>query len=193
MQMGSRVLKTVAPAIRQVASRTSTIVGFGTAHETDIIYIDACNGDPARVSRQIAAGQRLPIPVSAIGRAYLYGLAPSQRARHMALLRSNGLLNTPTLRRDIARSFHEIRLRGYCLVLWNDGQHAAVAAPVAILGDSVHAFTIGYVPSRAKVHDVPEVLVDALRWLVDIAQAGDGTMPICSMASPSIPLPPHNP
>jgi DNA-binding IclR family transcriptional regulator len=166
LRLGNELIEAASPLIGRIARETSTIIGFGTAHGTDIVYLDAANGDPARVARRINAGMRTPISISSIGRAFLAGLLPGERQRWLGHLRRADSHWRTGMLAEIERSVQEVRTRGYCLVLWNKGKMASIGAPVAVRGNPLHAFNVGYMPPEDDTLCVPKLMSEALRELV---------------------------
>ena len=99
--MGSALLQRLSPVIRRVARATASIVGVAAAHRTDMVYLEQVNCDPTRSSRQVGAGQRLPIAASAIGRAYLGGLTVPERTRCLDHLREADPQWSRTMEREV--------------------------------------------------------------------------------------------
>jgi DNA-binding IclR family transcriptional regulator len=161
----------MAPAIRRIAQNTRTIIGFGTAHDTDIVYLEAFNGDPGRSSRQVGAGMRAPIATTSVGHGYLAGLTIAERERLLTRLSAAGHPKT-RVRQVIERSVREVREHGFCVVPYAEGQQAAIGAPIRMLHAPLHAIGIGYVvPSGCTPQEVPTNIVDALHQLVGLAAA----------------------
>ena len=159
----------MAPAIRQVAQSTRTIIGFGTAHDTDIVYLEAFNGDPGRPSRQVGAGMRAPIATTSVGHGYMAGLTIAERERLVTLLSAAGHPRT-RVRHVIERSVREVRAQGFCVVPYAEGRQAAIGAPIRLLHAPLHAIGIGYeVPRGCTPQEVPTKIVDALHQLVGLA------------------------
>ena len=170
-QVGCEVTQRLSPAIRSVAARTSSLVGVGTAHGSDIVYLDQVNFDPKRRLRQVGTGQRLPILQSAIGRAYLGSLPPAELACWLRYLQQADPQWSRGLEREVMRSVREVRAEGHCVVLWSEGQLAAVGAPFVAESGQHYAINIAFAPSPAGSTALPKHLRAALRELVACAQA----------------------
>jgi len=188
-QVGSEVMQKLSPAIREVAARTGSLVGVAAPHDTDMVYVDQVNFDPKRQLRQVGAGQRLPILLSAVGRAYLGGLAAAERSRWLAHLRERDPQWSRALEREVLRSVAEVRRVGYCVVPWNNGQLAAAGAPFTASTGERFAINIAFAPSPAGNLDLPPQLQAALREL--LAYSGNLPRPnmtiIAGLGSPRPP------
>jgi len=173
LTLGSGLHAKMAPAIRKIALNTRTIIGFGTAHSTDIVYLEAFNGDPGRSSRHVGAGMRAPIATTSVGHGYMAGLAAAERERLVNRLSAAGHPKT-RVRQVIERSVREVRAHGFCVVPYAEGQQAAIGAPIRIPRAPLHAIGIGYeVPRGSAPQEVPTKIVEALHELVELAVSWD--------------------
>ena len=169
LTLSSGLHAAMAPAIRRIAQATRTIIGFGTAHDTDIVYLEAFNGDPARSSRHVGAGMRAPIATTSVGHGYMAGLSAAERGRLVNRLAAAGHPKT-RVQQVIESSAREVRVHGFCVVPYADGKQAAIGAPVRIPHASLHAIGMGYeVPRGCTPEDVPTKIVEALHELVGLA------------------------
>lgn len=176
LRLESELLEAIGPHIARIAQETTSVVGFGTAHDTDIVYLEAANGDPARHARRVGPGMRAPIAATSVGRAYLAGLPVDERERVMTRLSSASMQWRPDTRREIEQSIREVKARGYCLVLWSEGKHPAIGAPIPVRGAPLHALSIGYVASNELPHRVPQRMIEALDELLGcVRRFNEGT------------------
>lgn len=158
------VLEAVSPVIRRVADRTRAMVGFGTAHGCDIVYLDGVNQDQSRPGRRIGQGLRVPILGSSIGHAWLAGLSAQQRATELARLEQVAAAWHPRAEAAVSDALGQLREHGYCSVIYNNGSHLAIAAPV-IIGSIVHAFNVVAPVDPKHSGAVPKTLTDSLAEL----------------------------
>jgi len=163
LHLESELIETIGPPIARIARETTSVIGFGTAHGTDIVYLEAANGDPARLSRRVGPGMRAPIAATSVGRAYLAGLPVEERERVIKSLSAASPYQwRPNTLREIECSVREVKERGYCLVMWSEGKHPAIGTPTAVRGGPLHALSIGYVASNERPHRVPQQMIEAL-------------------------------
>lgn len=167
LTLESRLLERVSPLVHQLAEQAGAMVGFGTAHGSDIVYLDGINRDESRPSRRIGPGMRVPILGSSIGHAWLAGLPAARRSAEVARLRRTASAWKPGSRAMIAAAVREVRERGHCSVAYNEGRHVATAAPVTLPGGVVYAFNIAYPVGDARPGPVPRAVLAALRQLAD--------------------------
>lgn len=112
----NELLQAAEPLMQALADRLDTSVALGIRDGIDMLYVGY------RVSRTVATlrlgvGSVLPMAATSIGRAYMWGLAPLERAdllaEHMRLAGEHG----ETLERSIQASFAELEANGTCAVL----------------------------------------------------------------------------
>ena len=155
----------VAPVLVQVARETRSIVGFGSAHGTDIVYLEAHNGDPARPERRVGAGMRAPIATTSVGRAWLAGASQAERDAMLGRLQAAPGWKPQTLRElDAARV--DVEKHGHCIVLRSDGSQAAVGIPLPVRGAPLYALGIGYATrGQARADRLPPAIAESLEKL----------------------------
>lgn len=102
------------PYLQQLADATDCNVSLGTGDRTSMLYLESCHGSGPLVMR-LETGSRLPMETSAIGRAWLCGLAEEQRQQLMEQLRHKNSDNWPRLERGIQKSQEDFAQYGFCL------------------------------------------------------------------------------
>lgn len=170
LTLENELLEAVSPVIHHIAERTRAMVGFGTAHGTDIVYLQGVNRDVTRPSRRIGPGMRIPILGSSIGHAWLAGLTHAQRTATVARLLRMTPSRPPGARAAVDAAVREMRERGHCSVPYNEGRHLAVGASVVVPGEGVYAFNVVYPVRDYKAGTVPKVITGALRELMESAR-----------------------
>jgi len=168
MTLDNGLRQVLSPVIVRVADQTSTIIGFGTAHGTDIVYLEAHNGDPTRRERQVGPGMRAPIATTSVGRAWLAGLTAPERDTAIVRLQASPLWRAD-FDLEIQQATLDVTQHGYCTVAWSEGRHTAVGTPVSVRGAPLHAFGIGYESpvGRAK-GQLPQYVVNAMEELREV-------------------------
>jgi len=162
---GSRLHERIAPAVRQLAQRTQSIIGFGTEHQGDIVYLVAHNGDPARPHRVVGTGMRAPLLTTSVGRAWLAARSAGERRARLAQLRRDGAL-PPALRTELRTAFEHFDREGCCLVARDEGRQVAAGIALPVPGAPLHAAGCGYrLPAGTDPERVPVRILDALAQL----------------------------
>ncbi|HEX2543410.1 MAG TPA: helix-turn-helix domain-containing protein [Ramlibacter sp.] len=160
----------MAPVIEQVARETHTIIGFGAAHGTDIVYLEAHNGDPARPERRVGAGMRAPIATTSVGHAWFAAAGDEERNAVLARLKAASNWK-PSLQRELEAARAEVARYGHCLVLRSEGSQAAIGIPLPVRGSPLHALGVGYATrGQASPDRVPRHIQEAVQTLRSAVQ-----------------------
>src|SRR5258708_31762642 len=85
MRTGSTVLSIAAPLMRTLAETRRINVGLACPDRDEMVYLESIRYNRRIVLRHVVSGQRVPMELTSLGRAYL-AAAPS--ARRKALLDS---------------------------------------------------------------------------------------------------------
>ena len=104
----------------------------------------------------MVTGQRIPMALTSLGRAYLATLAPVDLAAMLAGLPRACGRGWRELRRDIEAAVASVRTRGYCVASWQP-QVVALAAPVHCEGYGVHVLNVS-VSSQQEAAEVEAAL-----------------------------------
>lgn len=140
------------PVLQDLADFARLPVSLGMRDHFDMLYIETArhvSASPARFD----LGARIPIEVTSMGRAYLYGLPEDERKALLDVIRVRaGKSRWPALRAAIDRAFDSIAKRGFCLSLgdWRPDVVGA-GAPVITPEGTVLAINCGGPPFDVSV------------------------------------------
>lgn len=140
---GSVVLRLARPLMREIAEELSINVGLAVADAGDMIYLDSVRRSRMGVLRRAAWGGRLPIAETALGRAWIAGVAPSVRAEAFAAFAGTYGARWPALQREVERAVAHVERHGWCGAVWKPGM-VAIASPLVVPGQSVHAMNFSF-------------------------------------------------
>ncbi|KQP37610.1 hypothetical protein ASF44_14240 [Pseudorhodoferax sp. Leaf274] len=149
VRSGSAVLQAALPFMREVSEGQRINVGLALADDCDMVYLDSVRKSQLGIFRHIITGTRLPMAETALGRAWLGGLAPAARQRMLAVLAERYAERWAGTRREISGALAAIRRDGFCGHDHRSGV-MAVAAPLELPGHPLHALNISY---RAPAED----------------------------------------
>ena len=128
------------PHMVDLAFQTRATVSLATPNGDSLSVIETCRSPLAVVSINVQLGYQFPIFKTAIGRAYMAGLAPNEKA---ALLdRHHPSSDSTSLAAGLKTAQNEVAKYGFCVMQgeWRNGINA-VAAPVRA-GPGGHVFAI---------------------------------------------------
>ena len=140
---GSDVLRIALPLMRELADTLRINVGLAVADAGDVIYLESVRKSRLGLFRHVMAGTRLPVAETALGRAWLAGLAPAARRAALASLAARHGTRWPATSREIGRALAQLERTGYCAVAWQTGL-VSVATPLVVPGLAVHALNISF-------------------------------------------------
>lgn len=135
------------PVLQELADFSRLPVSLGVRDQLDMLYIETARqaaSPPARFD----LGARIPIEVTAMGRAYLFGLPESDRKALLEAIRLRAGRNRwQTLRVALDRAFDSLAKRGFCLSIgeWRADVLGA-GAPVVMPDGTVLAINCGGPP-----------------------------------------------
>jgi DNA-binding IclR family transcriptional regulator len=132
-----------APLMRQLAEETNASVSLGKRDGLSMLYVEHVSPRTA-VALQLEVGSRVPIGVTAMGRAYYAAVDEAERAAIDAELAARMPEDWPRIRNGLVEAVEMQARLGFTASLgdWNDTVHAAGAA-IALPGGEVVAFNCG--------------------------------------------------
>ncbi|MFI5446275.1 IclR family transcriptional regulator [Polaromonas sp. UC242_47] len=131
MRSGSPVLQVAAPMMRSVAEKLKVNVGLAVADRDEMVYLESVRYNRKVSLRNVVAGQRVPIELTSLGRAYLAVVSDSQRQVLMAQFKARRLSGWRELEREITEAIDNVRRQGYCVASWQP-EVVALATPIVM-------------------------------------------------------------
>lgn len=151
--------KRLRPAMQSLADRTNAAVALGGRDRLDMIYVEICRGN-SPVPLRFDVGSRLPIMLTAIGRAYLAALDEAGFTSAMSDIRTAAGADWLRIKAGIERAREDVQRYGFCVSIgeWEAGLHAVGAPVVSPRGGAILALNCG----------APSFLLDPDRLRSDI-------------------------
>ena len=118
------------PLMQEFADRHEISIALGAPAGASMVYVEYCRG-PETVTMSLRVGSVLPMAISAMGRAYLWGLSPRRRDDMFRAIEADAGEEGPALVRHVVESFGQLERDGFALSLgdWRREVYA-VAAPL---------------------------------------------------------------
>jgi DNA-binding IclR family transcriptional regulator len=128
----------------ELMRQTGGACAVGARDRLSMIYFGQSKADLS-VSVQLDVGSRIPIATTAMGRAYLWALAPDERAQLLREMREHYGHRWPKLRDGIERAGEMVARHGFVISAgeWQDDVHAAGVAMKLNDGTGPYAFNCG--------------------------------------------------
>lgn len=178
MRMSSPILKAAAPLMHEAAETRRINVGLAAADRESMVYLESIRYNRRVSLRRVVTGQRIPIELTSLGRAYLSTLPASGYRAFLAALRIRRPADWRRLAAQIEAAFAAIRAEGYCVASWQPGV-TALSTPIVLPGHPAYALNVSItsdVPDATRVAQLAAVLMDlASRLLHEMHEGSDGT------------------
>ena len=163
MRSGSPMLHSAAPLMRKVAEKLKINVGLAIRDREDMVYLESVRYNRKVALRNVVAGQRVPIELTSLGRAYLAVTPEDRRRELMERFRKQRGQGWPALETEIRRAIAQVHAQGYCVASWQP-EVVALATPVEIEGYPIHVLNASVTTTQAP-DDVAAELAPALMAL----------------------------
>lgn len=170
MRAGSRVLAVAAPHMRALAESRRINVGLAAPDGDEMVYLESIRYARRVALRHVVSGQRVPMELTSLGRAYL-AVAPAARRRDiLRAVASRRGPQWPALSREIEEATQQIRSRGFCAASWQP-EVVALAAPLPSADGAAYVLNVS-LSTPLPMETVAQELGDALLGLSEkVAQA----------------------
>lgn len=166
MLSGSSVLQVAAPLMRAVAEKRRINVGLAAPDRDEMVYLESVRYNRKVSLRNIVAGQRIPMELTSLGRAYL-AVAPNARKEELfRIFRARRPGDWKVVERQILDASESVRSVGYCAASWQP-EVVALATPIQIPARPVLVLNFS-LATQAPVSEVAEQLGSPL---IELAQS----------------------
>lgn len=156
MRSGSPVLQAVGPLMRAVAEKRKINVGLAVADGEEMVYLESVRYNRKPTLRRVVAGQRVPIELTSLGRAYLAAAPDAVRNALLARFRNRRAAGWQALEDEIAEAAESVRQHGYCLACWQP-EVVALATPIVVEGHPIHVLNVS-----VSTHMAPDMVSSEL-------------------------------
>ena len=157
MYAGSSVLQAAIPLMRAMATKLRINVGLAAPDGTEMIYLDSIRYNRRESLRNVVPGQRIPMELTSLGRAYLAVAPQPTRIALLKHFRAKRPDDWKTIDRQIADAMESIRTRGFCTASWQP-EVVALASPVVIEGRAIYCLNFSL-----ATKEPPSTICTALR------------------------------
>lgn len=161
MRSGSSLLQTARAPMLSEARRLRVNVGLALADRDEMVYLETLRfaGNPSL--RQVVSGQRVPMALTSLGRAYLSTLTSADRRKQLAHLKSKHLRDWNALRQQIIQSMQDVERHGWCITSWQP-QVIALATPILLEHQPTHVLNMSLHtdddPEKVATRLAPELM-----------------------------------
>jgi DNA-binding IclR family transcriptional regulator len=164
MRTGSKVLTIAAPLMRASAEKYKVNVGLASPDQDEMVYLESIRYNRRASLRTVVSGQRVPMELTSLGRAYLSCAPDSQKAKlleHFKKLRGK---QWPQIKAEIETADRQVKEFGYCIACWQP-EVVALATPIQI-GIQIYTLNVSVSSNddmRTLVNELSPVLMELRR------------------------------
>lgn len=130
MRTGSTALAIAAPHMRDAAQAEQINVGLASPDRDEMVYLESVRYNRRASLRRVVSGQRVPMELTSLGRAYLAVAPPAQRKALLAHFRRIRQPQWAELEPALLGAIHDVEQSGFCAAAW---QHEVVAVATPLL------------------------------------------------------------
>jgi DNA-binding IclR family transcriptional regulator len=166
LRSGSTVLKAAGLLIRDTAQRMRINVGIAGADRQEMVYLESIRYNQRASLRTIVSGQRVPMELTSLGRAYLAMQPQAEFAALMDVLKDaftrRGRSGWERLAREITKAVDDVHRNGFCVASWQP-EVIALATPLVIPGHRLLVLNFSVRTAESQDSVVRELAAPLLR------------------------------
>jgi DNA-binding IclR family transcriptional regulator len=129
MRSGSLVLAVAAPHMRALAEKERVNVGLACADREEMVYLESIRYNRRVALRNVVSGQRVPMELTSLGRAYLATTTARQRKSLEATFQRRNGPHWVQLKQALEEAIDSVQTNGYCAASWQP-EVVAVSTPL---------------------------------------------------------------
>jgi DNA-binding IclR family transcriptional regulator len=141
MRTASMVLRVAAPLMQATSERHRINVGLAAPDRDEMVYLESIRYNRRVSLRTVVAGQRVPIELTSLGRAYLAALPRKQRRTRLMHLRDRRPSRWETMEAGILKAVKDVETKGFCHAAWQPGV-LAVATPLVLSHQGIFVLNV---------------------------------------------------
>ena len=163
MRSGSFVLNESMSLMQSVGRQMRVNIGLALADHDDMLYLENLPFGPKASLRKIVPGQRVPMALTSLGRAYLSTLDSGELKTQLTHLKQRHRRDWTVIESHIHQDIEAVRKQGYCAVAWQPSV-VSIAAPLLLVNEPVHTLNMSLFTDQ-DIDSVAQVLAPALMRL----------------------------
>lgn len=142
MRAASPVLKAAAPLMQDLSIKLKVNVGLAAPDRAEMIYLESFRYNRKATLRSIVAGQRVPIELTSLGRAYLATLNAEIRDALLSIIRRGYRSATwEAIEAAVDKAIAKVEADDYCAASWQPGV-VALSTPLILRGGQALALNL---------------------------------------------------
>jgi DNA-binding IclR family transcriptional regulator len=133
MRSGSTILAVAAPLMRAAAQANRINVGLAAADGDEMVYLESIRYNPRPSLRSVVSGQRVPMELTSLGRAYIAGASRERQKELLEHFRFTRKVQWAQLKTELQQAIDDLNHLGYCAASWQP-EVVAVATLIKVEG-----------------------------------------------------------
>jgi len=173
MRSGSQVLTLLAPLMREASEKHKVNVGLAASDGDEMVYLESIRYDRRPSLRTVVSGQRVPMALTSLGRAYLAVVPEAHRKRLLAHFKTVRKGPWERLAREIDQAREAVLAQGYCHASWQP-EVLALACPL-VYGGSIYVINVSVsspAPLESLIDELAPVLASLKQQVMAALQPG---------------------
>lgn len=130
MRSGSLVLTAAAPHMRALAEKEKINVGLASPDRDEMVYVESIRYARRVALRSVVSGQRIPMELTSLGRAYLATVAAEKRSALDAVFAQRNGKSWPSICASIETAVKMVKEKGFCSASWQP-EVVALSTPLS--------------------------------------------------------------
>jgi len=155
MRTGSQVLAIAAPLMRTLAETQRINVGLAAPDRDEMVYLESIRYSRRVVLRHVVSGQRVPMELTSLGRAYLAVVSEPKREALLATFQHRRAGQWEVLEQAIEDARQSVRARGFCAAAWQP-EVVALATPL-VTPDAIYVLNLSISTEEALAKVVEDL------------------------------------
>jgi DNA-binding IclR family transcriptional regulator len=164
MRAGSRVLTVAAPLMRALAESQHINVGLAAPDRDEMVYLESIRYARRVALRHVVSGQRVPMELTSLGRAYLAVAPEPRRSALLKIFRARRGRGWADIALAIEQARTSVQREGFCAASWQP-EVVALAAPLWV-DDAIHVVNVSLSSAEPMAQVVQKLAPDLMGLMV---------------------------
>lgn len=160
MRASSFVLNESLALMQNVGRQMRVNIGLALPDHDDMLYLENLPFGPKASLRRIVPGQRVPMALTSLGRAYLSTLDEQALDEQLARLKPRYARDWSIVQAHIRQDIAAVHRQGYCAVAWQPSV-VSIGVPLVLPHEPVHTLNMSLFTDQA-IEEVAQTLAPAL-------------------------------
>ncbi|GAA4334056.1 hypothetical protein GCM10023165_09670 [Variovorax defluvii] len=171
MRTGSHVLAVAAPLMRKLAESQRINVGLAAPDRDEMVYLESIRYNRRIVLRHVVSGQRVPMELTSLGRAYLAVAPEPKRKALLAKFKQRRATPWAPIGQAIEDARACVKERGFCAAAWQP-EVVAVATPL-VTPDAIYVLNVSISTEEPLTKVVEELCRPLLALRLEVQKGLD--------------------